>query len=142
MFISPDIYSLVLGPWKNIRCATRCNRLRADLDAFISGQKIGVAPRPYQTRGSLLAQLGPERDEVWEIRSCDPKPGIRVFGRFFEVDHFVALTWYEKDDDLDYSFAIRECRAKWRKLFHPYEPLSGSSPNDYLSGNFFLVRNS
>jgi len=82
MLVSQEVKDLVLGPWDDPDWAIRCGLLRADLDRFISGARITVAARPYQARNAYLAQLDQPRDEAWEIRSRDPEPSIRVFGRF------------------------------------------------------------
>jgi hypothetical protein len=96
MFVSQEIKDLVLGPWNDPEWAIRCGLLRADLDRFITGARIPVAARPYQARSAYIAQLDQPRDEAWEIRSRDPEPSIRVFGRFAMTNWFVALTWSKR----------------------------------------------
>lgn len=144
MFISDEIRGLFDGPWHIPEWEARCGSLRADLDRFIEGAVIPVAEKPFKGKTSYLKRLVPDSDEVWEIRSRDPKPGIRVFGRFARKDVFVALTWAEREPLLgpssrEWRIARVACKTEWRKLFPAYEPISsGANFHDYLS-NFFLV---
>jgi hypothetical protein len=91
-----------------------------------------------------MAQLDSVQDEVWEIRSRDPKPGIRVFGRFAETDLFVALTWWWRSDlkgpkSKQWRNAREGCKAEWQKLFPAYPAKSGTQINDYISAKIYLV---
>jgi hypothetical protein len=145
MYISPELLSLLEGPWADVAQEIRANKLRADLDYFIEGGNIAIGQDPYKKkRTAYMVRLDPAYDEVWQIRSRDPKPGIRVFGRFADRDVFVALTWSERTPlggpgNLAWIEAINLCKSEWRKLFPAYQPISGSDYNDYLSGGFFLV---
>lgn len=144
MLISPAISDLVFGPWENPEHEYRCGRLRADLDMFIDGSVISVAQRPYKKpRRTYMSRLDKPHDEVWEIRSRDPKPGLRVFGRFAEKDVFIALTWAPRDWlgppwSNEWESTKRHCAAEWRQLFPTYNPLAGGSFHDYVS-NIILV---
>lgn len=141
---SPGLHAMVMGPWSNKETEHRANRLRADFDMFIAGQVISVAQDPYKKKkNAYMSPLDPIADEVWEIRSRDPKPGIRVFGRFAEYDVFVALNWAHRDmlggpKSREFRDERERCKAEWRKLFPSYAPHTGASPHDYAS-NIFLV---
>lgn len=144
MFVSQEIRELVLGPWSDSDWAIRCGLLRADFDRFITGATISVAAHPYQARSAYIAQLDPPRDEAWEIRSRDPEPSIRVFGRFALSNWFIALTWSKRADlegpeARQWRDAIETCKTEWRKLFPTYDPHTGDNVHDYISANFFLV---
>jgi hypothetical protein len=93
MLISAEINSHLIGPWPNIIAAKRFGKLRADLEAFVKGEKVAVCLDPYVARNAYMGRLDQPNDEVWDVRSRDPKPALRVFGRFAERDVFVALTW-------------------------------------------------
>jgi hypothetical protein len=144
ILVSDEIDELISGPWEEIEWEERCGGLRADFDRFIEGRLITVAARPYHARTAYIAQLDQPRDEVWEIRSRDPEPSLRVFGRFAETDLFVALTWSKRadlkgPDSREWRDAIEGCKAEWRKLFPTYPPKIGNNINDYISSNTFLV---
>jgi hypothetical protein len=144
VFVSKEINGLVIGPWQDAKLEYRGGQLRAYLERFITGQLIGVAKEPYHARTAYMAQLSPLREEVWEIRSRDPRPAIRVFGRFAQQDTFVALTWaYRKPlggpNSHEWRDAIEITKAEWRKLFPTYDPFSGTTVNDYITDNVFLV---
>jgi hypothetical protein len=144
MFVSLEIKDLVLGPWDDAEWEERCGQLRADLDRYIECRRITVAARPYHARTAYMAQLDELRDEAWEIRSRDPEPSLRVFGRFADTDWFVALTWWKRadlkgPDSREWRDAIEGCKAEWRRLFPTYPPKTGANVNDYISTNVFLV---
>ena len=146
LFVSESVNELLVGPWTDADWEIRCGRLRADFDSFTDGEfVVPVSFKKYG--GSLLKRLVPNRDEIWEIRSCDPLPQLRVFGRFAELDVFVALTWAARSDLGDHLTregmeawrrAAVQCGTDWRVLFPTYEPLSGVTNHDYLSNSFLV----
>ncbi len=144
MIVSAEIRKLFIGPWEDTRHEYRCGRLRADLDMFTEGRLISVAQAAYKKpKATYMTRLQPLADEVWEIRSRDPKPGIRVFGRFAEKDVFVALTWELREPLLgpgsrEWRDAREACKAEWRKLFPAYPALARDDLHDYAS-NIILV---
>ncbi len=144
MFVSREIASLLDGPWQSRDFEIRAGRLRADLDAFTEGRILAVATHPYKKpKWAYMAQIDPPADEVWDIRSRDPKPGLRVFGRFAEKDVFVALLWRRREDmggreSKEWRDSRESCKAEWRKLFLSYPAFSGDDNHDYLS-NIILV---
>jgi len=108
----------------------RCARLRADLELFVTG---GFIDPGYLKR----LQGG---GAAWEIRSVRPRPSLRVFGCFAMMDVFVALNmWARRELGSTKSSEFRReaetCKARWRKLFHPYEPHKGGSLRDCISDN-------
>lgn len=139
VFISPEINKLVLGPWDDKKVEERAGRLRADFDMFTAGTVISIGQHPYKKKKTAyMSQLDPTIDEVWQIRSRDPKPGIRVFGRFSEKDVFVALTWRFREDmggpkSREWRDARELCKTEWRNMFHPYNPHSGKDHYEYVS---------
>lgn len=138
--ISKEIAALLNGPWHDKDWASRCNYLRADLERFITGGHITVAAKPYKGKSSYMLRLAPESEEVWEVRSRDPEPGIRVFGRFAAADFFVALTWAKRADlggphSRQWRDARIQCKTDWLNLLRPYEPFQGPHIHDYISTN-------
>ena len=144
MFVSQEIVPLAFGPWVG-RTAHRFAQLRAHLDAFTENRLISVAVDPYDKANSAyLAPIDPISDGVWDIRSIDPSPAIRVLGCFAEIDVFVSLIWsYRKDLGGPGSKEWRDFRerakASWRNLFPTYRPLIAGTPNEYISQNIHLV---
>ncbi len=117
IFVSKEVSKIVMGPWGNTSEDLRFGRLRGDLDHFIMGGLITVAEDPFKKpRSTYMARLAPVRDELWDIRSRDPRPSIRVFGAFASTDTFIALTWQFREnlegrDSRDWSVEIRKCKA-------------------------------
>jgi hypothetical protein len=143
LFVSKEISDLVDGPWADAEWEVRCNRLRMDFDVFIRGDVITVAEQCYKAQTAYMARLFPGHDEVWEIRSRDPKPSLRIFGRFTEEDVFVALTWSDRKSlgpkgSPEWAKAIRACKAEWRKCFPAYEPMSGKMLDEYATNSVLI----
>jgi hypothetical protein len=150
MVISSEIMDLVYGVWPDAKWARRCNRLRADLEAFVRGDVIGLCLKPYKADTAYMGRLDKPTDEVWDIRSRDPQPGLRVFGCFADRDCFVALLWSPRSVEIPYSQrlplqdrnsaewkqAVKETKSEWRKLFHPYNPIHGDTHDFYASRAF------
>jgi hypothetical protein len=88
-----------------------------------------------------------DADEVWDLRSQAPPPGLRVFCRFAEKDVLVALTcsprsvpvpWLNRlpllgRSSREWRDAIVGCRREWNVLFPAHQPLSGVDLSDYIS---------
>jgi hypothetical protein len=146
--MSAEINNLVSEPWPHDAEGSRRAKLRADLEYFVSGKLVSVcweagAGRAYHQ----LGRLDPSEDEIWDYRSVDPRPALRVFCRFAEKDVLVAFTcsprsvsvsWLDRlplleRGSFEWKTAMKECRAEWSKLFPTYEPLKGDNLHDYLS---------
>lgn len=110
MLLSSEIHSELTGPWADKGEEVRWARIRADLDTFVAGGLISVARCTFKARTAYIAQLCPATDEIWETRHRDPRPGVRLFGRFAEKDVFVALKWHYRaklkgKNSLEWTFA-------------------------------------
>lgn len=152
MVISKEIKGLLDGPWENAEHEDRCGHLRGDLEAFVVGDVLAMCLEPYEAKTAYMARLDSPADEVWDVRSRDPDPGLRVFGRFAAKDLFVALTWSPRSVPLWWSLRlplgdrksrqwrnqIVQCKTEWTNLFGTYQPVSGADVHDYAS-NAFLV---
>jgi hypothetical protein len=144
MLVSSELRGLLDGPWDSEATERRAGRLRADLERFITGQQVAMCLSPSAGATAYMRRLDRPSDEVWEIRSVDPRPAIRVFGRFAEIDVFVALNWAKRrvlgeGTSLQWHLAIIERQQMWGKLFPECEPIHGDSIRDYVSANAFLV---
>lgn len=118
-------------------------QLRAWIDGFTAGRKVTVG----SDRNRLVDMkiLNPQVEEVWEIRKRDT-PSTRIFGRFAMKDVFIA-TNIRTSAELFSSRWVSEgkvkwpvwraeilrCKANWRSLFQNYNPVSGSTLDEYLS---------
>jgi hypothetical protein len=145
MLISVDLRNALVGPWKTTAEGRRFGQLRGDLDAFVEGRRISVANHPYEKdKTAYIARVDPVSAEIWDIRSIDPSPSIRVLGCFVEKDLFIALAWSYRDNldgpgGLLWEAFIQRAQHEWRRLFLTYIPCSGSEISDYISENFFAV---
>lgn len=153
MAVTPEIANLVNGPWLHKKMAARCIQLRIQLEAFVKGQVIGASLTPYGHGIAYMGRLDKPEDEVWDIRGRDPSPGLRVFGRFADLDLFVAflcaprsvrVDWLPREPlkdrtSLEWQFGILECQKQWDELLPKSSPVHGDSINDYIKENVILV---
>lgn len=148
LLASEAVNRLMTGPWENANEEIRCGRLWADFDRFIEGRLISVSLNsPYsKPRTTFMARLDPPADDVIEIRSRDPRPGMRIFGLFADKDVFVALTWEYRENlggprDKEFNREREICKAEWRKLFNTYPSINGSRIDEYFAdiSNVFPV---
>ena len=120
----------------------RIGQLLADIEQFTSGRAITVG---YGSDDHCMMKLlAPTVDEVWEMRSRDPKPSLRVFGRFAGPDVFIATHKARRRDlggwgSEEWAIEIRRCKALWRQIFPSYQPFSGSLASDYITENVHPV---
>jgi hypothetical protein len=140
LLVNEEVHRLVTGPWETQREEVRAGRLWADFDRFIEGRLISVSLNgPYsKPRTTFMARLDPPEDDVIEIRSRDPKPGIRVFGRFADKDTYVALNWEYRENlggpqDREFDREREICKTKWRHFFHTYPSICGADINEYFT---------
>jgi len=147
VLMSSEIHELVSGPWPDGPMGIRCGYLRADLESFVANDVMTVCWDPFKARDAKIGRLCPIADEVWDLRSQAPPPGLRVFCRFAEKDVLVALTcrprsvpvpWLNKlpllgSNSREWRHAIVECRREWNVLFPAHQPLSGVDLSDYIS---------
>lgn len=139
----PDVFAELDPGTASQNYASSAGQMRALIDNFTSGKQIVVGDR--RSKLCNMKRLEPEADEVWEIRKRED-PSVRLFGRFVEKDAFVItnmetvanlflLEWIVKGFSVwpIWRREIRNCKAVWRQLFHPYPPHHGSVLDDYLS---------
>jgi hypothetical protein len=147
IYLVKDVFDQIMGPWPDPSIATCMGILRADLDRFLENGRIIVGHR--RSRHAYMKRLDPGRDEVWEIRSRDPEPELRVFGRFAETDVFIGTAclsrdYLGKDGSRQWRDEIVRCIADWRNLFPSLPPLSKRPLNEYISTNVvshgFVIR--
>lgn len=144
MIVSKEVSEAVTPPWPENYEALRRSGFRGELDAFTQGDEFSVAEDPFKKPGhTMLARVHPVSDEIWDVRSTDPNPGIRGLGAFGGKDFFIALTWnYRenfKDEDADYwTDEIERCKAKWSELFGSVPRFKGASLDEYIS-NYYAV---
>jgi hypothetical protein len=101
--------------------------LRDFLDAFSTGCHWTVSQYPHaKPRHAQLSRTHPTDAEVWSFRCLWPGHGMRVFGRFADMDCFIALEWdYREnlDEDDGWDAAIHECQSGWQALFWQFASL-------------------
>jgi hypothetical protein len=143
MLLAPDVWQQLDPSSADEDLAPGAGRLRAWCDRYVKGATMVVGSGRHEDADIKI--LDPWNDEVWELRKRD-SPSTRVFGRFAYLDAFVAtnvastmylwsIKWVVRGVRRwpIWNQAIRNCKARWRSLFHPYGPVSGGVLSDYLT---------
>ena len=145
ILLHPRVWSEIYGNHPDFR--ERFGRLRADLEMFVRGQHIRMSMTPYQHKKAYMGLLAPPEEGVFEIRSRDPKPGLRLLGKFPCTDVFVALEWAPRSvkwkdrpplgdgKSLEYQMAIIETHQRWANSLPNLSPVTGENIHDYISEN-------
>jgi len=148
VLMSPEINALVAPPWPENEIGERCARLRGELENILAGKPLVVCWTPRKGREHhQIGRLEPIEDNLFDIRSVDPKPGLRIPFHFAEKDVLVAhlcsprsasVRWLQRVPLLGarskaWRNAIRDAKSQWSILFPNFEPHAGNHINDYLS---------
>ena len=98
-----------------------------------------------------MGLLDPMSDGIWEIRSRDPSPALRVFGKFPCKDVFVGLNWEPRSVgwgdkkalgdgmSLEFQFAMIEANKLWDQSLPGTKPITSGNIYDCVSEKVFLV---
>ena len=130
MFLSEPLWKMLSATHEDPDLEDRLGYLQADLEVFANGGSI--SPK-------YLFLLSPLRDCVWEIRSVQHEPSIRVLGLFADKDVFIA-TGHALREDLggwqsrQWREVKRAARANWRSLLGTYEPMNSTKIDELVTG--------
>jgi hypothetical protein len=141
IYMTPTVYSAVVGPWANTALDRLCGQARGRLEQFVRGDEIVGRMPPSKNVKTVIALLEPAEDNVWEFRIAR----LRIFGRFAAQDIFVATNWRarqdfedpatKKNDERKWRDARVMCKTEWINLLPAYEALSGKTLHDYISNS-------
>ena len=145
VYVEKDLYEAIMQP--SAEDGFRIGALWRDLDHFSRGEQMTVGYGSETT--CRIKPLDPIADEVWELRSRDPEPQVRVFGRFCGPNELVATHAVFRDDLGDPSWSkwdgnrwpveILRCQRIWAQIFHSYPPHSGGDVHAYITSNVVEV---
>lgn len=135
IYVTPDVYNMLIGPWKDERQEREWMEARAIMDSFVAGRLISASS--VRNSDVQLKLLDTSPRGLWELRATNPKPGIRLLGLFAQKDCLVILSWRERaflrSSRRRWSEAFRDCKSKWNGLFYTYVPMEESNCDDYIS---------
>jgi hypothetical protein len=145
VLMSPEINMLMSGPWKDVVMRDRCYSLRAELENILTGSPLTYCDIPREAKDKhQISRLDPAEDNIFDIRSVDPPPGLRIIFHFAERDVLVLHTCSPRSVRVSWSArvplindkvwrrAISESMARWSILFPGCDP-PGGSIHEYLS---------
>lgn len=151
LYLSQEVYELVFGPYNDAAHARRAGLLLGELESFVMGQTISLALTPRNHEYGVMGLLEPARQAVFDIRSLSPSPALRIFGRFYKTDVFVALIWRPRSkavpwsdklpltDDQHWRDAVIECENRWWEILPNSNAITGMEAKKYVSTNIHLV---
>ena len=142
IYYSIEVQQVVDGANSVGKNKNRFASAKAVMDAFIDLGEITFGMNPHNKAfDARMARTDPIASGIVDFRVLDPKPGIRVFGCFSELDTFVALTWRFREEMIDGEFdaEVARCSQEWLRLFPNFRPLVGVNIHDYISQNQFAV---
>jgi hypothetical protein len=108
------------------------------MTSYLNGWMINVSER--SSKNAEIEKLE-GMDEVWAICCRKPKPGWRIFGRFFQAGTFIAFDAhdrYELASRANYSSHALKTVGHWDSMFPREQPYNATSLDQYLTG---MVRN-
>jgi hypothetical protein len=149
VLLSAGLDSLLAGASEE----SRIGRLKANLTDVVAGGEVTLSFQPFKHKNATFGVLSPEEECNWEFRSRDPAPGLRLFGRFADLDTFVGVDWWPRSkplegfdktplgdrNSLEYQFAQIEVNQFWAKHLPNITPVSGDSCGDYFSERCSVV---
>ncbi|MCR6734372.1 MAG: hypothetical protein NVV83_09925 [Afipia sp.] len=116
------------------------SEFRQTLDAFLEHGEMTIGNDPrVKASDALMARVDPLEDEFFDFRITSPRPQIRAFGGFAELNVFVLITWNYRDAiKRDFDGEVARCKREWQRLFGSTMPFKGRKLDDYLT-NFLSV---
>jgi len=143
IFAVPNVIEMLDGPWPTSHFGRRAGAARALLESFLRGDEIVGRMPPSKDVHTVIALLDQAIENVWEFRIGNPRPGVRILGRFAEQDTFVATNWVNREDFRDpttgqddsrrWRDEVVRCKTVWNHLFPSYKPFAGSTLHDFIS---------
>lgn len=130
MFVIEEVWRILQSPEGDDAWEQRVANLQADLEVFANGDPI--SPK-------YLFLLYPSRDCVWEIRSTDSDPSIRVLGLFAARNVFLATGIALREElggwqSREWKRVKRNAGARWRGICLTYEPMRDIHARRLVSG--------
>ena len=130
LFVEEALWKELNSPEGDDEWDERIARLTADLEVFVTEATITA---------KYLFLLYPARDCVWEIRSVQHRPSVRVMGLFPSKDVFVSTNFALREalegwQSRAWKEVKRMARAMWRRLFPSYVPLETIKVSEVCSG--------
>jgi hypothetical protein len=130
MFVGEALWGALNSPEGDDEWEERIGKLRADLEVFVVEEFI--SPK-------YLFLLYKASDGVWEIRSVQDAPSIRVLGHFALKDVFISTNFALREtlggwQSRAWKEVKRAAKAVWRNLFNQYAYMVTTNAGDVISG--------
>jgi hypothetical protein len=131
--VSADLHHFLETEFSDAGTNRDRRKLQALFDAFIAGDFVS-ATLDETIMGTDLKRLRPPAAELWEVKLGKKKfAQFRVFGRFADYNHFIALTGPVDRTNADIEAEKVRCQEAWWALFGHLSPHRGVTLDDYYS---------
>ena len=105
----------------------RAGYLHAELDSFISGDNIVISMVPRNAATAFIGILDPPENGMFDIRSRDPRPAMRILGGFARKDVFIGLVLRTRKLLLTQKrLGCRNCRMQ-KKMAKPFPCITSTN---------------
>ena len=110
------------------------------LTRWVLGGRVWAVERRKKREGGFLKRLEPPPNDVWEVKVTEPRPQVRLFGRFAEADTLILTKFHLRDSlkekgSSQWGAAMTECDNLWSALFPRIPIYSKSTISDYVTRN-------
>lgn len=106
--------------------------------ALVLSQKKRAKPSSRKRDAAIELERLDGFNEIWVLCHRKPGSGQRILGRFLEKDVLVLYRAHDKRDiGNDYSKAVQEVEADWKRDFGTQPPCQGDWVSAYLSGSHY-----
>lgn len=130
LLVAEKLWRVLNSPEGDEEWEERVGQLQADLERFVTGAKLD---------SKYLFLLYPSADAVWEIRSVQHDPSLRVLGLFPAKDVYVSCEVALREElggwqSRGWKAVKRNARAVWRWLFPAHDPIVTTDVGKVVTG--------
>jgi hypothetical protein len=114
--------------------------IEAAMDRWVVGGRVWSVNYRGRIKGGFLKRLDPPPPEVWEIRVTEPRPQVRLIGRFAEANTLILTSFHLRDKldgrgSLAWTTAMKDCDDTWAKLFPGIQLFTRNTIEEYVTEN-------
>jgi hypothetical protein len=135
LYVTPDVSSLLDGSGAaGFPTAEAKVRIHDYLAGWLVLAALGTCPKDARPDFCRLRDV----DEVWEFCFRKPRPGWRIFGRFFQKDVFIGLVAFDAHDlhrdRQGHVNGAQKAIVEWDTVFPTDQAFWADSLGEYFGG--------
>lgn len=145
LYLTAALYDELQNEQSAIAFFGQRSAVSAFFTRWLNGSRLSLRIEERTGRNEM-ARLEPPPEEIWEMRITEPRPQLRIFGRFVDRNVFVAMFAVNRDrlgnafstpgrKSQSWLGAMYDCETLWNGIFGGAEPFRGATHGDYVSEN-------